>query len=186
VFDVYLSPCVTVKVPGITAESLPQAMTQAEAVARLDQLFVPLNQHLPAGVTWVEWSEEMSHALVDEMPPDPAEDEPVNSHFLNTAQEPVCYAHTTGCWLRLTDDHGIVRQFGPFRQVDCRDGYLRCTPWRASDLPQVFHLTEGGLAFQGQVYAQWSVVSIGIPDHVGLPIKFFDHVEARKEVSLCH
>lgn len=49
-YDVFLVPCVTVKVPRINALTMVEAVKQAETSAKLAQLFTPVNRVLPSGV----------------------------------------------------------------------------------------------------------------------------------------
>lgn len=169
-YDVILVPCVFVKVPRIETASMAEAVERAEAQVDLHALFDVLDRTPPSGVATVGWTEEFSHYLVDELPPDGAE-EPVESQFLNTAREPVLYDCTTGMWLSLEADGLLVDELGPFRRIAVEDGQLRCTPWLSSDRPQVFTVSTDGLHYHGVTYPHWAVESLAIPDHVGLPLQ---------------
>ena len=182
-YDVLLIPCVAVKVPQIDAPTMADAVKKAEEIAELQRLFAPVNRALPSGVSWVEWTEEYSHTLVDELSPDEKIDEQVDSQFLNTQYEPVTYDHTTGMKLQLLDAGTILHEFGPYRRITMEDGYLRCTPWEqpasgtepsTGDASQPFELTAGGIIYQNRLYIHWAVVAIDIPDYVGLPLRLLD------------
>jgi len=179
-YDVFLIPCVAVKVPQIDAPTMADAVKKAEENAGLHQLFAPVNHALPPGISWVEWTEEYSHALVDEFSPDGNDNEPVDSQFLNTQYEPVSYDHTTGMMLQLLDAGTVHHEFGPYRRVTMEDGYLRCTPWKqlasgaepsTEETSLSFELTAGGIHYQNRLYIHWAVVAIDIPDYVGMPLR---------------
>ncbi len=117
---------------------------------------------------------------MDELSPDEKTDEPVDSQFLNTQYEPVTYDHTTGVMLQLLDTRPILHEFGPYRRITMKDGYLHCTPWEqpasgaepsTGDAAQPFELTAGGIIYQNRLYIHWAVVAIDIPDYVGLPLR---------------
>ena len=132
----------------------------------------------------MEWTEEYSHALVDELSPDGGDNEPVDSQFLNMQYEPVCYDHTTGVMLRLLDAGTVHHAFGPYRRVTVEDGYLHCTSWKqpasgaepSTETVQLFELTAGGIHYQNQWYIHWTVTAIDIPDYVGMPLRLIGSV----------
>jgi len=169
IFDVYLVPCVTVKVPAIIAGSLSEAIEQAEAIADLQHLF---EQTDGAGVEFVAWNEEFSHFLIDELTL-AGDDDRGEGQFLNTQYEPVQYGHTTGVLLHLLDAGEIIHEFGPYRHIAINHDRLICMLWQESDGIDQFTLVAGGFVHQHQVYAHWAVAAIEIPDHVGLPRRLF-------------